>query len=381
MSLEQLQTEDSNARWVNEANELIMSIMNMGATELALFQLLVSHVNPKDPNFDGTIICKKSEIFSFFEASSSSKHTWFKKVLYNMQDQATFLLPDDEIEGEERRKIIITVKWGKLVDDVTVRFHPDVIPYLHDLSKYTKTDLRDIQKIKDKKHAIVLYRFINMNYRQYLTYNSNGGRTQSQLENLKNPTIDEMTLRRITSSTERYKRFIDLDIKVVRDAINAISANTKFNVTYERLKNGRKPVGFKFYVDEKNIAPLPQNMKSREEIEKEFAEQFAKAFSSPYLMKLASLQLISTPDMTNQEFHVKLLEDVYPLYDQIRNSKDSYGVTGEELLDKHLEYVVNKMYSPTDVNRDKGSIPSGFALVKYLKKAAMNFIGSQLSPL
>lgn len=378
MSLEQLE-EDNNARWVNEANELIMSIMNMGATELALFQLLVSHVNPKDPNFDGTIVCKKSEIFSFFEASSSSKHTWFKKVLYNMQDQATFLLPDDEIQGEERRKIIITVKWGKLVDDVTVRFHPDVIPYLHDLSKYTKTDLRDIQKIKDKKHAIVLYRFLNMNYRQYTAYNSSGGRTQAQLENLKNPSIDEMTLRRITSSTERYKRFIDLDIKVVRDAINSITENTKFNVKYERLKNGRKPVGFKFYIDEKNIAPLPEKMKSREELEREFAEQFTKAFSSPYLMKLLGLNLLTPQDMANQELHVKLLSDVYPLYDKIRHSQDTYGVTGEELLDKHLSYVASKMYSPSESNQDKDSIPSGFGLVKYLRKSATNFINAQLT--
>lgn len=376
----ELENIDDN-RWINESNDLILSIIKLNTTELSLFLFIVSFINPM--NFNGTVIVSKSKIYDFFDAVSNSRGHWFKKTLTSMISNSLFTLPEDrKLNRRHSARIMITdVTWSDYDDDVEVVFNKHIIPYISDLTKYTKTDLRDIKKIRNNRTAIVLYRLINMNYRQYNSYKDRKNRTPQQLESLKNPIIDEQTLRDLTLSQGKYKRFIDLDIKLVEPAINEINLETKYDVTYERVRKGRKPIGFKFYVTEKNIAPLPQNMKSREEIEKEFAEQFAKAFSSPYLMKLASLQLISTPDMTNQEFHVKLLEDVYPLYDQIRNSKDSYGVTGEELLDKHLEYVVNKMYSPTDVNRDKGSIPSGFALVKYLKKAAMNFIGSQLSPL
>lgn len=365
-------------KWINESNDLIMSLMNMEAVELSIFMYALSEINPLEEDFDGEVILSKQGLFDFFETKSTAKHAWFKNHLYNMQDTATFILPNEDIKGETRHKIVITVKWGYRTDEVVIRFHPDVIPYLYQLDKYTKTSLEEIQKIREKKNAVTLYRFINMNYRQYLSYKDKNVRTKEQLEALKNPTLDEQTARRITGALNAYKRFVDLDLKIVRDAVNTINeADLQYKVTYIRLKSGRKPIGFQFFI-EANEAEVVKSKKQKAQVQADFNEKFITAFASPYMHKLMVNMLLTQEDMTNQDVHVKLLDEVYPLYDEIRTSKDKFGVTGEELLDKHLAYIKEKMYSPSEANRDKTSTPTGMALVKYLKKSAKDYLDSQL---
>ena len=72
---------DLEKRKVVEHNALIQSVAKMQKTALKMFELAVSCIDTEEPPKNNTVYLSKSELFKFFEVSSSSKHSQFKEAV------------------------------------------------------------------------------------------------------------------------------------------------------------------------------------------------------------------------------------------------------------------------------------------------------------
>ena len=71
---------DLEKRKVVEHNALIQSVAKMQKTALKMFELAVSCIDTENLPENNTVYLSKKELFSFFEVSSSSKHSQFKEA-------------------------------------------------------------------------------------------------------------------------------------------------------------------------------------------------------------------------------------------------------------------------------------------------------------
>ncbi|KHE75993.1 replication protein RepB, partial [Lactococcus lactis subsp. lactis 1AA59] len=144
----------------------------MDKTPLKMFELAVSCIDTEEPPKDHTVYLSKEELFAFFKVSDNDKHSRFKQAVENMQKQAFFKIKEKKEHGFEFENIVPIpyVKWTDYHDEVTIRFSPEIMPYLINLKKnFTQHALSDISEL-NSKHSIILYRWLSMNYNQYEHY-------------------------------------------------------------------------------------------------------------------------------------------------------------------------------------------------------------------
>lgn len=82
-----------------EHNDLITSVAKMDKVPLKIFELAVSCLNTENNLQNNTIHLSKETLFSFFDGSSSSKHTRFKDALRTLHEQAIF-----EVKEPQKKK-------------------------------------------------------------------------------------------------------------------------------------------------------------------------------------------------------------------------------------------------------------------------------------
>ncbi|MHC5838030.1 replication initiation protein, partial [Lactococcus lactis] len=143
-------------RKVVEHNSLITSIAKMDKIPLKMFELAVSCIDTEDPPKDHTVYLSKEELFTFFKVSDNDKHSRFKQAVENMQKQAFFKIKEKKEHGFEFENIVPIpyVKWTDYHDEVTIRFSPEIMPYLINLKKnFTQHALSDISEL-NSKHSI-----------------------------------------------------------------------------------------------------------------------------------------------------------------------------------------------------------------------------------
>ncbi|EQC89227.1 replication initiation protein, partial [Lactococcus lactis] len=165
---------DLEKRKVVEHNALIQSVAKMQKTALKMFELAVSCIDTEEPPKNNTVYLSKSELFKFFEVSSSSKHSQFKEAVNYMQKQAFFNIKADKKLGIEYESIVPIpyVKWNDYNDEVTIRFDQAIMPYLIDLkAEFTQYKISELKEL-NSKYSIILYRWLSMNYNQYEHYSN-----------------------------------------------------------------------------------------------------------------------------------------------------------------------------------------------------------------
>ncbi|MFR0528610.1 replication initiation protein [Limosilactobacillus reuteri subsp. suis] len=252
-------------RTIVEHNDLITSVAKMDKVPMKMFELAVSYVNVHEPPADNTVHLSKREMFAFFGVNDTNKSFRFKKAIKCMQQQAYFEI--QEVKGKKgykyRRIVPIPyVEWNDYDDDVVVRFDQAIIPYIIDLKKnFTQYALTDIMELSSK-YAVVLYRWLSMNFAQYKYYRDHGGRTKKQIEMLQNPTISVEELRRITDTKDEYARMSVFTRWILQKPCDEITAHTHLNVKFEKIKSGRRVSEVRFFVTEKPVARL--NYKDKE---------------------------------------------------------------------------------------------------------------------
>jgi len=348
-------------RKVVEHNSLITSIAKMDKTPLKMFELAVSCINTEAPPKDHTIYLSKNELFSFFKVSDNDKHSRFKQAVENMQKQAFFKIKEKKEHGFEFENIVPIpyVKWADYHDEVTIRFSPEIMPYLINLkTNFTQYALLDLAEL-NSKYSIILYRWLSMNYNQYEHYSSKGGRREAQVESYRNPIISVKELREMTDTVHEYKKFPDFSIWVLDKSFEEINAHTSFNVTYDKVKKGRSIDSIIFHITKKrraddNTYKLEDKTHKEASAEKEQIEDilYLQAMESRYTRLLLEHFLVSPYELTDRSIMVGLQKNVYPKYDELKEIRGLDGVK------KHLSYV-----------RDKKEPYSKGNIAKYLKKA------------
>ncbi|GLX33892.1 hypothetical protein Lmede01_18700 [Leuconostoc mesenteroides subsp. dextranicum] len=363
----QVQTlNELSKRKVVEHNSLITSIAKMDKTPLKMFELAVSLIDTENPPEDHTVYLSKREMFAFFNVDDSNKHSRFKEAIEKMQKQAFFQIKKEHDKGFKFVSIVPIpyVEWTDYNDEVKLEFHREIMPYLINLkTNFTQHALSDIAEL-NSKYAIILYRWLSMNYNQYDHYSVKGGRREKQVESYRNPTMSIQDLRQMTDTVDEYKRFYNFEKWVLKEPLSEITNHTTLNVTYEKIKKGRSIDSIVFHITKKQVAddssykladPAYIDDKiSQEESEEKLVYQ---AMKSPYTKLLMEQFLLSYIDLTDTTILSGLQKNVYPLYDEL---KDLRGVNG---VKEHLAYI-----------RDKQDDYSKKNIAKYLKKSIEQYL-------
>ena len=353
-------------RKVVEHNSLITSIAKMDKTPLKMFELAVSCIDTEEPPKDHTVYLSKEELFTFFKVSDNDKHSRFKQAVENMQKQAFFKIKEKKEHGFEFENIVPIpyVKWTDYHDEVTIRFSPEIMPYLINLKKnFTQHALSDISEL-NSKHSIILYRWLSMNYNQYEHYSYMGGRREEQVEAYRNPSISIRELREMTDIVNEYKLFADLEKWILKKPLEEINDHTSFTVTYDKVKKGRSIDSIVFHIMRKrraddNSYKLEDKVYQEDKARKAETEDMltVQALKSPYTKLLMEHFLLSYLDLTDTKILSGLQAHVYPLYDEL---KDLRGLNG---VKDHLSYVRAKREDYSKKN-----------ITKYLKKAIEQYL-------
>ena len=296
----------------------------------------------------------------------SNKHSRFKEAIEKMQKQAFFQIKKEHDRGFKFVSIVPIpyVEWTDYNDEVKIEFHREIMPYLINLkTNFTQHALSDIAEL-NSKYAIILYRWLSMNYNQYDHYSVKGGRREKQVESYRNPTISMQDLRQITDTVDEYKRFYNFEKWVLKEPLSEITNHTTLNVTYEKIKKGRSIDSIVFHITKKQVAddgsykfddPAYIDDKiSQEESEEKLVYQ---AMKSPYTKLLMEHFLLSYIDLTDTAILSGLQKNVYPLYDELKELRGLNGVK------EHLAYI-----------RDKQDDYSKKNIAKYLKKSIEQYL-------
>ena len=355
-------------RKVVEHNSLITSIAKMDKTPLKMFELAVSCIDTEEPPKDHTVYLSKEELFTFFKVSDNDKHSRFKQAVENMQKQAFFKIKEKKEQGFEFENIVPIpyVKWTDYHDEVTIRFSPEIMPYLINLKKnFTQHALSDLAEL-NSKYSIILYRWLSMNYNQYEHYSVKGGRREEQVEAYRNPSISIRELREMTDTINDYKRFTHFETRVLKEPLEEINEHTSFNVSYDKIKKGRSIDSIVFHITKKPVArndfyKLEEEdpIYLQDKANKEQAEELlaGKALKSKYTKLLLDNMLLSPYEMTDTSLMAGLQAHVYPLYDEPKALRGLNGVKD------HLSYVRAKQEAYSKRN-----------IAKYLKKAIEQYL-------
>ena len=363
-----LTLNDLEKRKVVEHNSLITSIAKMQKTALKMFELAVSCIDTENLPENNTVYLSKKELFSFFEVSSSSKHSQFKEAIEFMQKQAYFKIRSNKALGIEYESIVPIpyVKWNDYNDEVTIQFSEHIMPYLINLkAEFTQYKISELQKL-NSKYSLILYRWLSMQYNQYEHYSVKGGRRAEQVEAYRNPSIPVKELRVITDTVNDYERFQSLETWVLKKPLEEINTHTSFTVTYEKVKKGRSIDSIVFHITKKPVArndfyKLEEQdpIYLQDKANKEQAEELlaGKALKSKYTKLLLDNMLLSPYEMTDTSLMAGLQAHVYPLYDELKELRGLNGVKD------HLSYVRSKQEAYSKRN-----------IAKYLKKAIEQYL-------
>ena len=363
----QVQTlNDLSKRKVVEHNSLITSIAKMDKTPLKMFELAVSLIDTDNPPQDQTVYLSKKELFAFFKVDDNDKHSRFKEVIEKMQKQAFFQIKKEQDKGFKFVSIVPIpyVEWTDYHDEVLIRFSPEIMPYLINLkTNFTQHALSDISEL-NSKYAVILYRWLSMNYNQYEHYSVKGGRREEQVENYRNPTIGMRDLREMTDTVKDYQRIDNFEKRVLKAGLDEINSYTSFNVTYEKVKKGRSIDSIVFHITKKQVADdSSYKLGDRDYIDGKIRQEESEnelvlqAMDSPYTKLLMEHFLLSYLDLMDKKILAGLQKNVYPLYDELKELRGLKGVK------EHLAYI-----------RDKQDDYSKKNIAKYLKKSIEQYL-------
>ena len=357
---------DLEKRKVVEHNALIQSVAKMQKTALKMFELAVSCIDTDKIPENNTVYLSKKELFSFFEVSSSSKHSQFKEAIEFMQKQAYFKIKSNKALGIEYESIVPIpyVKWNDYNDEVLIRFSPEIMPYLINLkAEFTQYKISELQKL-NSKYSIILYRWLSMSYNQYEHYSNKGGRRAEQVEAYQNPSITVKELRAITDTVNEYKHISNFFKRIIEEPLEEINAHTSFNVTYDKIKKGRSIDSIVFHIEKKrkaddNSYKLDDRAYQEDKARKAETEDqlVLQAMDSPYTKLLMEHFLLSYLDLMDKKILAGLQKNVYPLYDELKELRGLNGVKD------HLSYVSSKREEYSKHN-----------IAKYLKKAIEQYL-------
>ena len=240
-------------RIVSEHNDLIRSTANMTSLSLKLFEIAVSAMDSREKQPSHEVRINKEQIYNALGIKGTSKNQQLSKALNTLRKSSNFEITTEQ-NGEIHDIGITPVYYADnnySSDYAVIRFAPEILPFITDLKKnFTQYQLNDILHLRNK-YAVSMYRWFTMNYRQYEYYANSGKRREDQIEKYANPEITLEELRKLTGTEKKYSAFYDVRRYIIDPICNEITKHTKYNITYDRIKSGRKVVAIKFHISKK----------------------------------------------------------------------------------------------------------------------------------
>lgn len=330
---------------VIEHNDLIMATARMPKTSLVAFEYIVSNIDPDNLPEEYKLSISKSRMLEFFQTKPNDrkKKSRIQDDILKLQKDAIFIFEKEEIKevnGKERKVIsnisiapLSTIQWSNISDNLTIRLNPDIVPYISDLKRnFTNYPISDIIDFKSR-HTIIIYRWLLMNYNQFKNYQNTGKRNAKALESYKNPEVDIELLRKMTDTTDEYSRSNDFVRRVLDKAVNEINEKTRYEVHYDKIRNNRKLVRIQFHMSEPIDIIEPTKKQNNRESLTDNALTYLDAIRNQYTALLIEYGLLTEMEMADEDIMNRLLQNVYPLYDEIEEKR---GVNG---IRAHLNYL------------------------------------------
>lgn len=331
---------------VIEHNDLIMATARMPKTSLVAFEYIVSNIDPDNLPEEYKISISKSRMLEFFQTKPNDrkKKSRIQDDILKLQKDAIFIFEKEEIKevnGKERKIIsntsiapLSTIQWSNVSDNLTIRLNPDIVPYISDLKRnFTNYPIADIIDFKSR-HTIVIYRWLLMNYNQFKNYQNTGKRNAKALESYKNPEVDIELLRKMTDTTDEYSRSNDFVRRVLDKAVDEINEKTRYEVHYDKIRNNRKLVRIQFHMNEPIDIIEPENKQNNKQTSvTDNALTYLDAIKNVYTTMLIEYGLLNEIEMADEGIMSRLLQNVYPLYDEIEEKRGINGIRA------HLNYL------------------------------------------
>lgn len=337
-------------RIVSEHNDLIRSTANMTSLSLKLFEIAVSAMDSREKQPSHEVRINKEQIYNALGIKGTSKNQQLSKALNTLRKSSNFEITTEQ-NGEIHDIGITPVYYADnnySSDYAVIRFAPEILPFITDLKKnFTQYQLNDILHLRNK-YAVSMYRWFTMNYRQYEYYANSGKRREDQIEKYANPEITLEELRKLTGTEKKYSAFYDVRRYIIDPICNEITKHTKYNITYDRIKSGRKVVAIKFHISKKG----------EKKVEKDsvVSVSLADFLQNRYSQLLIGAGLLDMSKVTSDEkYRGTIVGTLYPAYDKFLKNAD---ITD---LDNHLHYVAQNMKQKPD------------NLARYLAKAIANY--------
>ena len=337
-------------RIVSEHNDLIRSTANMTSLSLKLFEIAVSAMDSREKQPSHEVRINKEQIYNALGIKGTSKNQQLSKALNTLRKSSNFEITTEQ-NGEIHDIGITPVYYADnnySSDYAVIRFAPEILPFITDLKKnFTQYQLNDILHLRNK-YAVSMYRWFTMNYRQYEYYANSGKRRENQIEKYANPEITLEELRKLTGTEKKYSAFYDVRRYIIDPICNEITKHTKYNITYDRIKSGRKVVAIKFHISKKG--------EKKVEEDNVVSVSLADFLQNRYSQLLIGAGLLDMSKVTSDEkYRGTIVGTLYPAYDKFLKNAD---ITD---LDNHLHYVAQNMKQKPD------------NLARYLAKAIANY--------
>lgn len=337
-------------RIVSEHNDLIRSTANMTSLSLKLFEIAVSAMDSREKQPSHEVRINKKQIYNALGIKGTSKNQQLSKALNTLRKSSNFEITTEQ-NGEIHDIGITPVYYADnnySSDYAVIRFAPEILPFITDLKKnFTQYQLNDILHLRNK-YAVSMYRWFTMNYRQYEYYANSGKRREDQIEKYANPEITLEELRKLTGTEKKYSAFYDVRRYIIDPICNEITKHTKYNVTYDRIKSGRKVVAIKFHISKKGEKTV--------EDDSVVDVSLTDFLQNRYSQLLIGAGLLDMSKVTSDEkYRGTIVGTLYPAYDKFLKNAD---ITD---LDNHLHYVAQNMKQKPD------------NLARYLAKAIANY--------
>jgi len=247
----------NNKELVVHHNNLNESIYNFNELELNLFVVIICKMRNESENL---VKFEANEIKTLINSKNRS-YSRFEKIIHGLQDRTIELKTET---GYKRVKPFPTLDFDLKNKTVEVEMNSKLIPQFRELKeRFTKYLLQDFLGLNSKYSKRIF---------QLLKQYESIGKRDIELDRLK---------RYLECDTEGYKKLYVFETRILKPSLADINTNTNMNITYDKIKSGRKVVGFKFSIDEnykiqRQTTIKPKKVTSKTKEVKEFSKNINK---------------------------------------------------------------------------------------------------------
>ena len=232
---------------VVKANVLIASKGRLTALEQKFFCTLVSSITTQDERDQRTLY--SFSIRQFANIASISYSQIYEQVHEAAKRIMERILTVKREKGQLTIALLSSVESFEGEGRIAVRFSEEILPYIFDLRReFTRYQLKNILILRST-HAIRLYELLK------------------QTETLKKRTMTLSELKEYLGTGKRYQRFGHLKLRVLDPSMREINEKTDINVSYKKIKEGRRIAELEFTIKPKQKPQEPQKRLKKVNVE------------------------------------------------------------------------------------------------------------------